>query len=139
MRTTCLALLVLCLVPVGSVRAQDAQETAGPAAAGSFTDTPVCSEIINETGFAIYGSVETDKVDMPDGEIAYYKSNFRLKADEKTQICSNGPFFEGGRLRLTLRSLFPLFDCKTALGQPIILSATPKENGSGYDWSATCR
>lgn len=103
-----------------------------------FTDTPICSDIRNESGYAIYGSVETDKVQEPGGDIIYYKSNFRLKADENTQICSNGPFFDGQKLRLTLRSLFPLFECYTSLGAPIVLNATRKEGGQGYDWSATC-
>lgn len=103
-----------------------------------FIDVPVCSELTNKSGFAIYGSVETDKVKMPDGDTAYYKSNIRLQANETTQICSNGPFFEGQKLILTLRSLFPLFECKTKLGQPIAINATPKKDGNGYDWSATC-
>ncbi len=103
-----------------------------------FIDSPICSELINKSGFAIYGSVETDKVKMPNGETAYYKSNLRMQPDETTQICSNGPFFEGQKLILTLRSLFPLFECKTKLGQPITINATPKKEGKGYDWSATC-
>lgn len=130
MRLMLFLLLALLMAPVGASMAQ----TAG---GGQFTDTPVCSDLINGTGYAIYGAVETDRAQGPDGEELYYRSNFRLKAGEKTQICSNGPFFAGNKLRLTLRSLFPLFECHTALGQPITINATPKERG-GFDWSATC-
>lgn len=110
---------------------------AAKAQADKFTATPVCSDLINDTGHAVYGAVETDRADGADGETVYYKSNFRLKAGEKTQICSNGPFFEGGRLTLSIRSLFPLFECKTSLGRPISITAARKESG-GYDWHATC-
>lgn len=104
---------------------------------GQFTATPVCSDLINDTGHSVYGAVETDRATAPDGDVTYYKSNFRLKAGEKTQICSNGPFFTGGKLTLTLRSLFPLFECKTSLGQPISIKTQRNERG-GLDWSATC-
>lgn len=118
---------VLLIFPAGQPAAQD----------GVFSDTPVCSDLINETGYAVYGAVETDRAIGPDGETIYHRSNFRLKADERTRICANGPFFPGGKVILTLRSLFPLFECKTALGQPITINATRKDSG-GYDWSATC-
>lgn len=127
MRIIPLAVAILLLLPATG----RAQQT------GPFSPTPICSDLINETGYAVYGAVETDRLQDPRGEIIHYKSNFRLKAGESTQICSNGPFFEGGKLTLTLRSLFPLFECKTSLGQPITIHATPKERG-GFDWSATC-
>ncbi len=104
-----------------------------------FSDTPVCSKLVNASGFTIYGDIQTMKVEKwGSDEIIHYKSNFRLGKDESTQICSKGPFFEGQRLLLKLRSLMPLFECKTRLGQPITINATPKKEGVGYDWSATC-
>lgn len=106
-------------------------------AASPFTDQPVCSELINSTGFTVYGSVETARATLPDGTLAHFKSNFRLSRDETTRICARGPFFEGEKVILTLRSLLPVFECQTKLGQPITLTATPKEP-FGYDWRATC-
>lgn len=124
--------VVLAMIVIGFFPA------AAHAQAGTFSDTPICSTLINKTGFTIYGSVETNKVTQPNGETAYYKSNLRLGADETTQICSSGPFFEGQRVTLSLRSLFPVFECKTALGKPITLNAKRNKTDTGYDWSATC-
>lgn len=104
---------------------------------GQFSSAPVCSDILNKTGFTVYGNVETDKA-VVNGKTIYHKSNFRLSKDENTRICASGPFFEGNKLRLVLRSLLPVFECKTKLGKPITLTATPRESGLGYDWKASC-
>lgn len=104
-----------------------------------FIDTPVCSDLVNRSGFTIYGDVQTQKVEKwGSDDIIQYKSNFRLAKDEVTRICTTGPFFEGQRVMLKLRSLLPLFECKTRLGQTIVINAAPKKEGVGYDWSATC-
>lgn len=109
----------------------------GPAS-GQFSETPVCSDLVNKSGHTVFGEIQTHRVQKSDGEIIYYSSNFRLAKDEATKICSSGPFFEGQRIRLKLRSLVPLFECKTRLGDVIAINAAPKKEGRGYDWSATC-
>ena len=112
---------------------------AAPAGAQQYGGEPACSVIRNLSDFTLYGDVRTDRTPTADGTLASHEKTFRLKAGEEVQVCSTGPFFEGGTVELTLRTLIPVFTCRTQLGAPIDLTVTPKTDGDGYNYAATCR
>ena len=97
------------------------------------SDDPICFAVVNTADYSVNGSFTTEKFMRPDGVIASHRSNFRLRpagetADEgrlsdRAEFCSYGPFFEGRMLILTLRSLFPIFECRTRVdtGQEIVI------------------
>ena len=83
------------------------------------------------------GSLETAGQMLADGTMARHQDNFRLKAGEEKEFCASGPFYAGRKLYLVLRSLVPLFSCRTRIEQPIYLDAKPDEGGT-VRLSATC-
>lgn len=101
-------------------------------------DGPGCSDLINRSDVKIHGKIRTARAKTKDGTIIRHEANFALKPLEKWHVCSEGPFYEGGRVELQIVTLLPVFRCYTRLGTPIYLTATPKREGEGYDWSATC-
>jgi hypothetical protein len=105
---------------------------------GEILPAPLCSNLINRSKVTIHGSIETAKQELSDGTEARHVSNFKLAPEEETKICVSGPFYEGRRVGLTIRTLFPLFTCNTKLGQDIYLDATSL-TGEGWEYSATCR
>lgn len=99
---------------------------------------PVCGWIENKSGYKIYGSLATDIAGEREGVPARHRATIRLEDGEKMDVCSEGPFFEGQRLELTLRSLFPLFSCKSRIaGHTIIIQSEPREEG-GLRFFANC-
>jgi|MDSW01.2.fsa_nt_gb hypothetical protein len=92
---------------------------------GAFlTDRNVCFEVENTAPYTVFGNVATAKITDPEtGQIITHTATFRLAPGEKEPMCSNGPFFEGQKLRFTLRTLVPVFECKTAVypGSSIII------------------
>ncbi len=78
-------------------------------------DEPYCFNIVNEAPYAVRGSVATDYYEHEDGAKARHRSNFRLEPNAFQQVCSTGPFFEGWRLEIILRSLVPLDRCMTRI------------------------
>lgn len=98
-----------------------------------------CSDLVNMTDFTVYGSARTDITPMADGTMAHHEAVFSIPPGEKWRLCSSGPFFDGGKIELKIRTLFPVFECLTQLGAPIAITATRKSDDTGYDWSAACR
>lgn len=82
------------------------------------------------------GFIATAGQKMASGDIVKHRENFRLEAGERKQICAAGPFYEGQRLELTIRTIMPLFSCKTRIDREIFLDAK-KERGFNK-LSATC-
>ena len=105
---------------------------------GEIVAQPICFDLINEATFEVLGQVRSDFYFTPDGTKAYHRSNFRLKPQEKAKICSTGPFYEGRRVNLSLRSMIPLFSCKTAMDGPVTIQSAPTETGGNKVW-ADCR
>lgn len=103
-----------------------------------ITAEPYCMVLHNDTGYTVLGSIGTDYYVAPDGTKGRHVSNFRLAKDEKQQVCSNGPFFEGYKLELVIRTLFPVFSCKTGLGGEVRIYITKKEDGRTNEYHATC-
>lgn len=103
----------------------------GPGGAG-------CSDLVNKTGFTVRGSVRTAVTPNAAGDMVRHEENFAIPAGDKWKVCSEGPFFDGGKVQITIRTMFPVFECKSKLGGPIVITAIRKRDDSGYDWSATC-
>jgi hypothetical protein len=97
----------------------------------------ICGEIVSQIPFKIYGSVMTDVAGMREGTDVRHKRTFSIAPQERLNICSSGPFFEGQRVELTLKTMFPVFSCRTKIDREIRLSATPNKEG-GYTYTATC-
>lgn len=102
---------------------------------------PICFPITNEEDRTVNGDIET-ALDPNNGE--RQRSAFRLEPGEKAAICTVGPFYEGYRVKLTIRTLLPLFECKTKVGEPIVIKRQKlrdgeyKKNERGFTIWAEC-
>ena len=107
---------------------------------------PVCFQVINEAPYKVYGDFRTDYYTRPDGIRAKHRSNFRLEEPgtlheegyplDRAEFCSYGPFLPGRQLELTLRTLIPIFSCKTKLDQgPIVIKGRRKPEGGTETWA----
>lgn len=108
----------------------------GPMVKGEVVDEPICFTVHNRAPYSVFGTVSTDKYQTPEGVTAHHRSNFRLKTGEFTEFCSKGPFYEGRRLEFKLRSLVPLFSCKTKIDAPIIIQGRHKPEGGTESWAS---
>lgn len=108
-----------------------------PEALGEVTGEALCSAIINMAPYTVYGSVNTAYFIRGDGIKTRHKSNFRLETGEQTEFCTSGPFYEGRKVELVLRTLVPIFTCKTGVGGDIIISGHRKPEG-GTETTAAC-
>lgn len=117
---------------------------------GEVVTEPICFKLRNTAEHNVYGTFGTNYYTAPDGTQARHRSNFRLEAagtkDEQgypadsAEFCSYGPFFEGRKLELVLRTLFPVFTCFTHIENgEIVIKSKRKADDSGYDLSAECR
>ncbi len=122
---------------------------APPVIAQEITPQPICFTLRNEAPYRVYGEVSTDYYTAPDGSKARHTGSFRLekagtKREEKdyfidrTEFCSSGPFYPNRQLEITLRTLFPIFSCKTniELGE-IVIKGHIKSDGTTKTW-ITC-
>ena len=139
-------LTILALLP-GGARAQEAAVPsldtpailqAPTGAAGEVGQVPQCFNVINKAPYTVLGTVVTDYYTRPDGVKARHRSNFNLKTGEQTRFCTQGPYYEGGKLELVLRTLVPVFDCKTRVDADIIINGRIKPEGGTDSW-AVCR
>ena len=117
--------------------------------AQEIVQEPICFTVVNQAPYKVYGNFGTDYYTAEDGTKARHRSNFRLdeagsKDPEKgfpldsAEFCSYGPFYEGRKLDLVLRTLVPIFSCKTKIDQgPIIITGVRKPEG-GTDTKAAC-
>jgi hypothetical protein len=105
---------------------------------GEVLSKPICTDLVNASSVTIQGTIATAAQITPDGTSVRHRDNFRLQAGEKKQICASGPFYEGRRLELVIRTLFPLFECKTRIDRDILIRSTVQEDGT-RKYSANCR
>ncbi len=129
-------LITLFLLPVSALAQQ-------------VTAEPMCFFLINEAPYKVYGNFGTDKYVRPDGVTTRHRSNFRLEEAgtvheeegyplDRAEFCSYGPFYPDYKLDLTLRTLVPIFDCRTRIDQgPIIIQGRRKPEG-GAETKALC-
>ena len=116
--------------------------------AQNISAQPVCFNVVNTADFSINGFLRSDFYTRPDGYKARHSSNFKLKAAgtrdndgyaaDRAEFCSTGPFFTGQKLEFTVRTLIPLFSCKTAIDQGDIVISGTYVPGQGVDVSAVC-
>lgn len=102
----------------------------------TYLPEPVCFKLINHAPYSVRGHVSTapDKTDA--GIKAPHRSNFSLKENDSIPVCTTGPLFDGEQIRLTLSTLFPVFECKTRIwpGAEIIIQGQRKEEGGTETW-----
>ena len=108
-----------------------------PEAMGEVSKDPECFNIINKAPYTIFGSIYTNFYIRADGIKTRHKSNFRLEADNYAQFCTYGPFYDGHKVELVIRTLVPVFDCKTGIGGDITIYGRHKAEGGTETW-ATC-
>lgn len=119
------------------------------AQAQEITKEPICFTVKNTAPYKVYGSFITDYYTMPDGSRRRHTSNFRLEeadakdpekgyAIDRAEFCSYGPFYPGRQLEMVLRTLVPIFTCKTSieLGEIVIKGhRNPEPEGGTKTWA----
>jgi len=128
------------LVSIPAARAQLAPQPTTPRPLGEVTDTPVCSRLVNKAPYTVLGAIVTEAYISADGVYGRHRSNFWLKPEKTKEFCTTGPFFEGRTLELSLRTLFPVFSCKTGVGGDIVIRGRYKDKseGGGAETWAEC-
>ena len=127
--------VILFLIFVAPVAAQT-KLPAGTGKEGEILSKPICSWLTNRSAQTIMGFMATASQKVASGDVVKHRENFRLDAGQRKQFCAAGPFYEGQRLELTIRTIIPLFSCKTKIDREIFLDAKPEP---GFvKLSATC-
>lgn len=135
-------------------QAQDGGDAARIAAPGvaapgglDIVQEPLCFVVRSEAPYKVYGTFTTDYYTTPDGTKARHRSNFRLEEGgsvdpekgyptDRAEFCSYGPFLPGRMLHLTLRTLVPIFSCKTKIDQgEIVIKGYRKPEGGTETWA----
>ena len=106
-------------------------------AAGEVSPSPICGVLYNSTSYKVYGTLSTDIAGEKEGMEIRHTESFKIEAGKRMEFCARGPFYEGRRLELSLRTLFPVFSCRTRIDREITISSRPKSEG-GYEYSADC-
>jgi hypothetical protein len=111
-----------------------------PTLAQEYLPHPICFTLMNDAPYSVYGEVKTDKDKAEDGTPITHTATFRLQEGETEPVCTTGPFFEGNRIRITLRTLFPIFECKTMIyqGAEIRIQGRHKKEGIGTETWVEC-
>ena len=131
-------LISLTVPPAAAQLVVPSVDMPGAEAEGEIIREPICSALINRSDQTIIGTLSTASQKVQTGDVVKHRSNFRLAAGEKMEFCSSGPFYEGRRLEDVLRTLIPLFDCKTKIDEPVYLDAI-EGTGGFRKLSATCK
>ncbi len=117
--------------------------------AQEITEQPICFIVRNEAPYRVYGEVSTDYYTAPNGSKSRHTGSFRLEKSgtkregkdyfiDRSEFCSSGPFYPNRQLEITLRTLFPIFSCKTSIElDEIVINGQIKEDGSTKTW-ITC-
>lgn len=102
---------------------------------GEVLDQPQCFNVVNTAPYTVYGSINTNEYKTPDNITARHRSNFRLQTQEQAEFCTSGPFYEGQKVDLTLRTLVPIFSCMTRITGDIVIKGVRKEEGGTETWA----
>ena len=113
------------------------------AKAQEILNEPICFILKNEAPYKVYGNFVTDFYTTPEGTRARHTSNFRLDEagsknpeegypTDRAEFCSYGPFFPGRKLDLVIKTLIPIFSCKTNVesGEIVIKGERLPEGGT---------
>jgi len=98
--------------------------------AGEISPFRECATLRNMSDQTIMGAVRTAPFKIAGGKVKRHEGVFRLEADETVEVCSTGPFYDGYKVELILRTIIPLFSCKTRLSGDITLRKKESENGT---------
>lgn len=102
-----------------------------------YSPLPHCALIKNETLDEMIIQIRTDYYLRDDGSRDYYETILRIDAGKDREICAKGPFYPEYKVDLIIKSLFPLFDCKTKLQGEI--PVRERKDGSGSrEFYAVC-
>ena len=110
---------------------------------------PICFTLRNTADYTVAGNLATAHFQRPDGIVSRHRSNFRLSAagsfndagepTDREDFCSYGPFLPDRQLLLTIRTLFPVFECKTRIDQgEIVLKGQRRADDNGVITWAEC-
>lgn len=103
----------------------------GPVLAGPLlSKDPQCGTLVNTSDVRVYGTIRSDFYADESGVKKRHEVQFRLEPEGDQQICSTGPFYEGYTVSLSLRTLMPVFECKTRLAGKIYLHAEKQPDES---------
>lgn len=106
-----------------------------PGAEGEVLPAPACFNILNRAPYAVYGSINTSLYTTKDGGKASHRQNFRLKTGESVQACTSGPFYAGRKVHLVIRTLVPVFSCKTGIAGDVVIYGKKKAGGGTETWA----
>ncbi len=98
---------------------------------------PHCASIRNDTGSYLFAAIRTDYGTTASGEKRRHESTFRLEAGEAKDACATGPFYPGYQVELVIKTMIPVFSCKTRLAGVISITSSRDEEGRNKI-SATC-
>lgn len=107
-------------------------------AEGEVLNSPMCFRVINKAPYTITGSLYSNYYVNKDRQKARHTSNFRLEKGASQPYCTYGPFYPGRKLELVLRTIMPIFNCKTTVDGDIHLMGEVLETGGTKSW-AVCR
>jgi hypothetical protein len=124
-----LGLILMSVLAFAASPAQAAGELISP--------RPHCASIINTTDSSLYGVMRTDYGTLPSGEKRRHESTFRLNPGEKREACASGPFYPGYKIELAIKTMFPVFTCKTRLTGTIEIKSERTKDGLNRFY-ATC-
>lgn len=63
-----------------------------------------CFQIRNHAPYTVYGHAATADD---------HRANFHLKTGEGVEVCVTGPYYPGGKIEVTTKTLIPTFSCLT--------------------------
>lgn len=111
-------------------------EPTQPEALGDVSAAPQCFNVINKAPYTVFGSINTNYFIRADGIKTRHKANFRLESESFAEFCTSGPFYDGQKVELVLRTLVPIFNCKTAITGNIVIFGRRKMEGGTETWAA---
>ncbi len=86
-----------------------------PASAQEYLEQPICFTVKNNAPYSVYGDVATAPDKAEDGSQITHEATFSLKEGESVPMCTKGPVFPGNKVRVTLRTLIPVFECLSTI------------------------
>ncbi len=107
---------------------------------------PICFVVRNDAPYGIFGSFITAKYENEEGKKVRHTSNFRFKAKgsihessglpaDRDEFCSYGPFLKGRKLEMVIKTLIPIYRCKTRIDQgEIIIRGERDKQGVASTW-----
>ncbi len=139
--TACFLLALFLPAVLGAQEQQaPAAQAASPAVPasiveGEVVDQPICFNVVNNAPYTVFGTFITNIYTAEDGTKARHRSNFRLEPNFKSEFCTYGPFYEGRKLELVLRTLIPVFSCKTGINGDVMIHGRKKPEGGTDTWA----